>query len=87
MVMDEPTHTASKPTLNLVLQRQNQLGLFSDACTVTGCQYALLFIKYYKVYRDSEPQCIVGRNMGQFLCSSYDSRTQYLTFGFNSALS
>ena len=31
-----------------------------------------------KVYRDSETQCIVGRNGGRFLCSFYDSRTQRL---------
>ena len=34
-----------------------------------------------KVYRDSAPQCVVGRNMGRFLCSFYDSHTQYLCVG------
>ena len=31
-----------------------------------------------KVYHDSEPQYIVGRIMGRFLCRFYDSRTQHL---------
>ena len=31
-----------------------------------------------KVYRDSEKQCIVGRNMGRFLSSFNNSRTQRL---------
>ena len=40
------------------------------------CEYPHTAIT--KVYHDSETQCIVERNMGQFQCSFYDSRKQCL---------
>ena len=39
---------------------------------------ALSSFLLHKVYRDSEPQCVVGKNMGRFLSSFYDLRTQCL---------